>query len=770
MRRRVTTLLAALAVFSCGDAETENQGDDTGAAVDVLDDASDISSSDTETDLANDSGGDLNDVPGVSEDVENIEAVAHIDAPAYGLVGEAVTLDASGSTNATSYLWELADGRSFGPFDEPTVEVRWDEVARHRMTLTVYSSTGDRDRETAVVTVTEPPAFAPNRSGTIAVLDAEDKVATLSADGGELSVWAGLASGDFSLDERVSVCADARTLTRFGDGWVVTCQWDDALEFHTPDGIVTHRFSNGSRPFGVVSIGPQLFVTLQGRGVLATLELVDDEFITTEYLQGFPDARDIATAPSAGGTMLLVSRWRSPDEAGEVYSVNLGTGERTTIALPFDAQPPSDTETGGVPTYLSGLAVSPTGDVATMPCLQANIDGGLLRNGDPLTHETTVRATLAEVDLTLLAEATVGRRRFDDRGLASSAAYSARGDFLFVTMRGSRTVERIDVLSDTQSGSELDVGFSPSDVGVSADGRWVFAHAELSRELVVFDAAAFGRGGEPHARLATVSVEPFEDEVLRGAQLFNDSFDVRIAKDSYIACSHCHLDGEADRRTWDFTDRGEGIRNTTSLLGRAGTGHGPVHWSANFDEIHDFEHDMRGPFGGLGLMDDDDFNQGSRNTTLGSPKAGVSDDLDALAAYVTSLNRFPASPYRLDDGSLTGSALRGETIFNEPGRQCTQCHSGDAYTDSELLPSGEPLLHDVGTLTEASGRRLGGDLPGIDTPTLRGLWNDAPYLHDGSARSARAVLDQNIDDAHGVTSDLSEQQLDDLAEYVLSLE
>ena len=47
------------------------------------------------------------------------------------------------------------------------------------------------------------------------------------------------------------------------------------------------------------------------------------------------------------------------------------------------------------------------------------------------------------------------------------------------------------------------------------------------------------------------------------------------------------------------------------------------------------------------------------------------------------------------------------------------------------------MLHDVGTLTAGSGMRLGGALPGLDTPGLRGLWATAPYLHDGSAATLR---------------------------------
>ena len=46
----------------------------------------------------------------------------------------------------------------------------------------------------------------------------------------------------------------------------------------------------------------------------------------------------------------------------------------------------------------------------------------------------------------------------------------------------------------------------------------------------------------------------------------------------------------------------------------------------------------------------------------------------------------------------------------------------------------------------------------------------APYLHDGSAATIRDVLTtRNPKDEHGKTSQLSPQQIDDLAEYLLSL-
>ena len=125
-------------------------------------------------------------------------------------------------------------------------------------------------------------------------------------------------------------------------------------------------------------------------------------------------------------------------------------------------------------------------------------------------------------------------------------------------------------------------------------------------------------------------------------------------------------------------------------------------------------------------MNDTDFFAGTRSAPLGDPKAGTQRELDALAAYVASLNEYPSSPYRNADGTLTTTVRRGREIFRR--ENCAACHSGANFTDSATAG-----LHDIGTLKPTSGSRLGGPLLGIDTPTLRGVWTTAPYLHDGSA-------------------------------------
>jgi len=56
------------------------------------------------------------------------------------------------------------------------------------------------------------------------------------------------------------------------------------------------------------------------------------------------------------------------------------------------------------------------------------------------------------------------------------------------------------------------------------------------------------------------------------------------------------------------------------------------------------------------------------------------------------------------------------------------------------------------------------------TPPLTEVWRTAPYLYDGRAESIREVLTTyNRGDTHGKTSDLSDQDINDLAAYILSL-
>jgi cytochrome c peroxidase len=172
----------------------------------------------------------------------------------------------------------------------------------------------------------------------------------------------------------------------------------------------------------------------------------------------------------------------------------------------------------------------------------------------------------------------------------------------------------------------------------------------------------------------------------------------------------------------------------------------PLRWSAEWDESADSEFSIRFEQFGSGLI------AGDMHPTLGTPNQGRSTNLDSLAAFIDSLS----VPDR--SHALSPAELRGKVLFSSPDTGCNTCHPSPLYTDLQQ--------HDVGT-GDGSGEWLG---PEFDTPTLRYLYDSAPYMHDGSSPTLYEVLTtDNPNDAHGVTSHLSEQKIEDLIAFLLTL-
>lgn len=693
-------------------------------------------------------------------------------AERYALVGEEVVLDGSASTGAVRQQWFFGNGQSSEAGAATQASAVFDEPGRYQVVLRVFDAQGQQHSAGLTVSVTHPAVEFGTYSSTLARIPGTDDAVVVSPDSNQLIVVSS-ADGEWRVVRRIDTCAGPRTVTVWRDRFVTACQQADRVGFHPVSGAGTPSevaLAYGAAPFGVATDGELVFVGEQGPGRLTRIGLSADG---TPEVQGtveaIPDARGVAALPDG---RVAVTRWRASGNVSEVAFVDAVTGAAERVGLAFDTQAASDAGIGGIPSYLGQFAVSPTGRDAFIPSLMANYTQGAFLSGRALTFETTLRAALSRVDLLAGAEDFPRRFQFDERGFAGALAFSNHGDFAYVVMPGNRSLVTLDLLTGVESGVFLNAGFAPDGAVTIGDddGAALLVNAPLSRELVVYDLVS--NAALPMARVPLLESEPLDPVVLRGKQIFNDAADPRLAHSGYIACANCHLDGDSDHQVWDFTDRGEGLRNTISMLGRSGTGDGPVHWSANFDEIQDFEHDIRNAFGGTGLIDDAVFNGGTLNTPLGGVKAGASADLDAMAAYVATLSTTPKSPFRNPDGTLGAAALRGKARFESPELGCTTCHSGARLTDSQWVAPAQPLLHDVGTFGAGSGQRLAqGPLPGLDTPTLHGLWSSAPYLHDGSALTLRAVLtERNAGNQHGNTSQLAPADVDDLVAYLMSLD
>jgi large repetitive protein len=76
----------------------------------------------------------------------------------------------------------------------------------------------------------------------------------------------------------------------------------------------------------------------------------------------------------------------------------------------------------------------------------------------------------------------------------------------------------------------------------------------------------------------------------------------------------------------------------------------------------------------------------------------------------------------------------------------------------------------VGTQQEGSGLRLGQEWRGVDTPSLFGLFDSAPYFHDGSGATLMDVWRRNEDDRHGHTSTLDDESVQALNQFLMELE
>lgn len=635
--------------------------------------------------------------------------------------------------------------------------------------LTVVVPAGGEETSCAATQIVHRPLTTnkPARSSAVLVDESGGKVWTVNPDTNTVTA---VNLNNLTKAFEVPVGREPASIAQApnGDIWVVNQESAtiSVLDDASGSSLGTIGLPRASRPFGLAFApdGSAAYVTLEALGRLveinpATGAVAGSLDLGPDGDGAIPKVRGVAVA--ADSSRVLVTRFVSPAGNGVVYDVNAaGLTLQGTFSLGNNPGPDTPDSGRGIPNYLNSIAISPDGVKAWLPSKQDNMDRGQFRDGQALTQDSTVRPIVSQIDLNTGQEDLSARMDLNDADFPFATAVSQYGDLVFVALQGTNNIDVRDAYSgETVAG--IATGLAPQGLALDSNGR-LYVQNFLGRSLSVFDVSTILDGTDNTAQtLATVSLidnELLPPQVLQGKQIFYNANDRRMNLEGYLSCASCHLDGGQDGRVWDFTDRGEGFRNTISLRGRGGIAQGPVHWTGNFDEIHDFENDIRSAFGGTGFMSDTDFN--ATSDPLGAPKAGLSPELDALVAYVSSLRDVPPSPYRQANGQLTAQGQAGKAIFDS--LNCSSCHSGAERTDSALN-----LLHDVGTIQPHSGQRLGGSLAGFDTPTLEGIWFTAPYLHDGSAATLYDVINNG---AHGNAAGLSQADKEALVAYLLQID
>jgi len=508
---------------------------------------------------------------------------------------------------------------------------------------------------------------------------------------------------------------------------------DQIAILNADDGTTIGRVDVTDEPYGVVSTagGDKIYATLSYPG-----QVVEIDVATRKITRTFPGgAFNRGIAIRADGAQLFLTEYYS----ATVLAIDIGTGK---IA---DRWPATSSDN-----LSRQIALHPTRGKAYISHIRsaterAQGEGSIFPYVSII--DTPPAAAPAEEAKPKKRRKRIPMDSFIGAHVTANpweVAITPDGKRFFSVFSGTNDLYACEVLDDDYREivwrATVQLGNNPRAVRVSPDGKMFYIYNALDFNVVAYDAFSLKKS-------ATIEVAagPLTEEVLQGKRLFYSALQPMVGR-RWISCSSCHPDGETDLRTWQNP---EGLRDTPPLGYMAYTH--PLHWSADRDEVQDFEHTIRGQ-----LMQGKGLIRGRTNPELGAPNKGLSKDLDALAGY-SNTHKLPFSPHA--KAGLSEAAQRGKNLFFSQNTLCATCHSGPFYTDQKA--------HDVGTGQDDPSEKIG---PRYDTPTLLGLYKSAPYLHHGKAATLEEVLtSQNKLDRHGKTSTLTPGQIADLVEFLRAL-
>jgi len=497
---------------------------------------------------------------------------------------------------------------------------------------------------------------------------------------------------------------------------------------------VVEQFPVGRRPYGMVlsKNGSRLYVAEQGAD---QVRVVDTSSKATLALLPSAD-RPSGLVLSENGKNLYVTHLLKP----RVTKIKVDP-------LPQAGAEPSTTVIALWPdsNLVQAIILAPDLQFAYLPHTRSN------STNQALSFDTTVFPVVSAINLasgTLDAGRNIPLDTADRPvGLPFAAAFTPDGKQVWVVNAASNNVSVIN-LESRKAAANIAVGDNPRGIVIAPDGRTAYVNNTLAGTVSVIDTASCS----VTATVVVTSI-PLPPLLLRGKRLFHSSADPRMSNLGWISCNTCHFEGEQDGRTWRFGFTGP--RNTTSLLGMIRTY--PLRWSGEWNESADSEFAIRKENFGTGLI------EGEMHCTVspadcagGVPNQGCSHDLDALAAFMDSL-QVPLSPNHAGREPLSKAEKRGKAVFNRPEFGCLTCHPPPLYTDQKK--------HNVGTTT--ADEKIG---PDFDTPSLLGLYDSAPFFHDGRAATlAAALMLPTPGSEHDLRGRVTKRELQDLVAFLKAL-
>ncbi len=615
----------------------------------------------------------------------------------------------------------------------------------------------------------------------------EGSVSIVPTDGGEMQI---LDLGEGSEPTRIARVDDKAFVTLRGTGEVAVLQ-AGAAGFEE-----IGRIAVGTEPHGIVSSedGRHLYVTLSVENKVVRIDPSSHEVTGSVDVPG--DPRWLALHPNgshlyvAGARSRVVYDVHTDEESGDP------DGTVDVVELPVTTR-----EVDGVifePTVrlMGDIAIDPYGETLVVPAIYVDNHSeqpGLAPTQDPTTgyyinplpglgrfNSAVVAVPLEpngkaiDADAEAIFLASFIEQDFVSetiRSYPNSVSISPDGFFYAVSMESSDAVVMVGAL-DYDRGATHDFWIAPAaqDIPTSHnytehphstiallrgsgprgvawlddEQAWVHNWMDVSatnldpsnamRRVEERGAHGLDDATSDSAR-AQVQIEMDRDltvfhngsqeanRLRAGRDLFYGARNTDMqAIGSGVSCSTCHFEGRDDGLTWQL---GPERRQTPSLAGRVSETH-PVTWTGDVASVAaEAELTSTIRMGGFDMSQQ---------------------DYDDIQNFVDWTRPVRKPVFALEDPLVA----QGEEVFNRAEVGCAECHMpGSAFTDGEH--------HSMYGLAA------------VNTPSLRGISATAPYLHDGSAPTLRAVLETARNGEMGDTSSLTDGEMDALEAYLMSL-
>ncbi len=348
--------------------------------------------------------------------------------------------------------------------------------------------------------------------------------------------------------------------------------------------------------------------------------------------------------------------------------------------------------------------------------------GGGGRFNMPIEHRITfVRETPELPSSVRTAQATLPVHQ------PRALAYDGRRDILYIAGYGSDNVVALrDASRPTIKQRWISfiptagTGCGPSALDVRDDGA-VLAYCDLSRKVATIKLTKKNVYTPTVTTTSELTKSRFTAAQLRGRMIFRQGNNRRLSGNGAMACASCHPEGRNDGLSW----RIQGKALQTPFLAARMIGTHPFKWDGGDKDLDTSLKATVKRLGGFGI------------------NAKQAKDLAAFLAVLPK----PRTPTVTNKYAVA----RGKQLFHSKKIGCAKCHSGPNFTNGKSYD-------------------LANDLKKVDTPSLIGLAHSAPYYHDGSAATLRALLLEN-GTIHGMGKlrKLKERDITDLIAYLKTL-